>query len=72
MIKKKTIENFQKKNKQINESFQNPLYMKEKFRLVIETLHLPDCGNEENVSLIHIFSFLFLVVFVVGLVSDFA
>ncbi|XP_066251748.1 phosphatidylinositol transfer protein alpha isoform isoform X1 [Euwallacea similis] len=27
----------------------NPGYMKEKFRLVIETLHAPDMGNQENV-----------------------
>lgn len=31
-------------------NFQNPGYMKEKFKLVIETLHAPDLGLQENVS----------------------
>jgi hypothetical protein len=30
--------------------FQNPGYMKENFKLVIETLHVPDKGNQDNVS----------------------
>lgn len=35
--------------------------MKEKFRLVIESLHLPDCGLQENVSLIICFCIFFMV-----------
>lgn len=48
--------------------FQNPLYMKEKFRLVIESLHLPDNGFQDNVSLIWCFlvSFCSWLVYVGG------
>jgi len=31
--------------------FQNPDYMQEKFVIKIESLHLPDRGTTENVSL---------------------
>lgn len=41
--------------------FQNPLYMKDKFRLVIESLHVPDAGHQDNVSLIPPVFFLFVL-----------
>lgn len=46
--------------------FQNPGYMKEKFRVVIETMHVNDKGNSPNVSTNFVVSvFLFWVVLVV-------
>jgi hypothetical protein len=58
-----------KTHRQIQFPSQNPKWMKEKFSLVIETLHADDNGERENVSnrrrilLIVVFSFLFLLSF---------
>lgn len=40
---------------------QNPGYMKEKFKLVIETLHAPDKGYQDNVSVILSWVFFFFM-----------
>lgn len=31
---------------------QNPGYMKENFYIIIESYHIGDCGNQDNVSIV--------------------
>lgn len=45
--------NFKVFNAKMSLIFQNPGYMKENFVICIESLHVPDAGDQFNVSLLN-------------------